>query len=237
MATHSSFLAWRIPQIEEPGGLQSRELQRVGHGWSDLACKHASYYYGPYEVKSLSCVHLCNSMDCSLPGSSSIYGIFQARILEWVAIFFSKGSSWPRDQTQVSHIAGRLFTFWATRESHGPYRKCKLEKNHAKIWSGSSRWSGEVFKNLPADPGDVSEDGSIPGSGRSPGEGNGNMLRYSCLGNPMDRGALARYSPWGHKESDTTEHSPRQMHILRSKYLLFQTRKLIPKEARSLAGG
>ena len=94
-----------------------------------------------------------------------------------------------------------------------------------------------MFKNLPADPGDVSEDGSIPGSGRSPGEGNGNMLRYSCLGNPMDRGALAHYSPWGHKESDTTEHSPRQMHILRSKYLLFQTRKLIPKEARSLAGG
>ena len=58
-------------------------------------------------------------MDCSLPGSSSIHGIFQARILEWVAIFFSKGSSLPRDWTQVSHIAGRLFTLWATRESQG----------------------------------------------------------------------------------------------------------------------
>ena len=45
--------------------------------------------------------------------------------------------------------------------------------------------------------------GSIPGSERSPGEGNGNPLLYSCLENPMDRGA--GYSPWGHKELDTTE--------------------------------
>ena len=44
--------------------------------------------------------------------------------------------------------------------------------------------------------------GSIPGSGRSPGEGNGNPLQYSCLENSMDRGS---YSPWGRKESDTTE--------------------------------
>ena len=43
--------------------------------------------------------------------------------------------------------------------------------------------------------------GSIPGLGRAPGEGNGNPLQYSCLENPMDRG----YSPWGHKEMDTTE--------------------------------
>ena len=64
-----------------------------------------------------SCLTLYDPMDCSLPGSSSIHGIFQARILEWVAIFFSRGSAWPRDRTQVSHIAGRLFTLWATRES------------------------------------------------------------------------------------------------------------------------
>ena len=52
-------------------------------------------------------------MDCSLPGSS-IHGILQARILGWVAISFSRGSSRPRDRTQVSHIAGRRFTLWAT---------------------------------------------------------------------------------------------------------------------------
>ena len=54
-------------------------------------------------------------MNCSLPGSS-VHGIFQAIVLEWIAISFSRGSSWPRDRTQVSHIGGRRFTVWATRE-------------------------------------------------------------------------------------------------------------------------
>ena len=48
-------------------------------------------------------------MDCSLPGSS-VHGILQARILEWVAFLFSRGSSWPRDRTWVCCIAGRFFT-------------------------------------------------------------------------------------------------------------------------------
>ena len=62
-----------------------------------------------------SCPTLCNPMDCSLPGSST-HGIFQARILEWVAISFSRRSSQPRDLTQVSCIVSRHFTVWATRE-------------------------------------------------------------------------------------------------------------------------
>ena len=62
-----------------------------------------------------SCLTLCDPMDCSLPGSS-VHGIFQARILEWVAISFSRRSSQPRDWTQVSRIVGRPFTIWATRE-------------------------------------------------------------------------------------------------------------------------
>ena len=52
-------------------------------------------------------------MDYSLPGSS-VHGIFQARVLEWGAISFSRGSSWSRDRTRVSHIAARCFTIWAT---------------------------------------------------------------------------------------------------------------------------
>ena len=55
-------------------------------------------------------------MDCSL-SDSSVHGILQARILEWVAISFSRGSSWPRDWTWVSCIAHRFFTIWATRET------------------------------------------------------------------------------------------------------------------------
>ena len=63
-----------------------------------------------------SCLTLCNPMDCSLPGSS-LHGILQARILEWVAIPLSRGSSWSRDRSWVSRIAGRCFNLWATREA------------------------------------------------------------------------------------------------------------------------
>ena len=55
-------------------------------------------------------------MDCSLPGSS-VHGISQIRILEWVAISFSRGSSWHRDWTWVSLTAGRFFTIWATSKA------------------------------------------------------------------------------------------------------------------------
>ena len=69
-----------------------------------------------YVLLAQSCPALHDPMDCSLVGSS-VHGVFQARILEWVAISFSSGSSLPRDQTQVSHTAGRFFTTWAAREA------------------------------------------------------------------------------------------------------------------------
>ena len=62
----------------------------------------------------LSCVWVfVDPVDCSLPGSS-VHGVLQTRILEWVVIPFSRGSSQPRDQTWVSCIAGRFFNIWAT---------------------------------------------------------------------------------------------------------------------------
>ena len=64
---------------------------------------------------SQSCPTLCDPMDYSLPGSS-VHGIFQAIVLEWIAISFSRESSWPRDWTRVSCIVDRRFTVWATRE-------------------------------------------------------------------------------------------------------------------------
>ena len=63
-----------------------------------------------------SCLTLCVPMDCSPPGSS-VHGILLVRILERIAMPPSKISSWPRDRTWVSCIAGRLFTVWATREA------------------------------------------------------------------------------------------------------------------------
>ena len=75
-------------------------------------------YIRESEVKSLSCVWLfVTPMDCSPPGSS-VHGIFQARVLEWVAISFSRGSSQPRDQTWVSRTEDRRFTVWATRKDY-----------------------------------------------------------------------------------------------------------------------
>ena len=71
------------------------------------------------ELVTHSCLTLCSPMDCTPPGSS-VHGILQARILEWVAIPSSRGSSQPRDQTQGSSpaLAGRFFTTsttWASR--------------------------------------------------------------------------------------------------------------------------
>ena len=70
------------------------------------------------KVKVEVLVHptICDPMDCSLPGSSA-HGILQARILEWVAIPFSRGSSWPKDQTWVSWNADGFSTICATREA------------------------------------------------------------------------------------------------------------------------
>ena len=64
-----------------------------------------------------SCPTLCDPLDCSL-SRFSIHGIFQARVLEWVAISFSWGSSRPRDWPWVSHIVSRRFTIWATSGKH-----------------------------------------------------------------------------------------------------------------------
>ena len=63
-----------------------------------------------------SCPTLCDPMDCRLP-CSSVHGILQVRIQDWVAIPFSRGSSQPKNRTQVSCITGRFFTIWATREA------------------------------------------------------------------------------------------------------------------------
>ena len=83
------------------------------------------------EVKvAQSCLTLCDRMDYT------VHGILQARILEWVAFLFSRGSSQPRDQTQVSCIAGRFFTRWATKEAQ-------------EFWSG---WPIPSPADLP-DPG------------------------------------------------------------------------------------
>ena len=84
-----------------------------------LKCNCLKQYHIIYCCESSSCSVMSDSWqphDCSLPGSS-VHGILQARIPERLAILFSWGSSWPRDRTRVSYIAGTFFTVWATREA------------------------------------------------------------------------------------------------------------------------
>ena len=84
-----------------------------------LGLENFEHYFASWKWSEVTqlCPTLCHPMDCSLPGSS-VPGILQAEKLEWVTISFSRTSSQPRDQTQVSHIAARHCTIWATREAH-----------------------------------------------------------------------------------------------------------------------
>ena len=124
MATHSSVLAWKIPRMEEPGGLPSMGSHRVGHDWSNLAA--AEMEAGKEEETAKRNQRECDSF------------------------------SWP------------LLILWDHSWWH-------LGFPHSSVGKESPCSAGEL--------------GLIPGSGRSPGEGNGNPLHCSCLGNPMDRAA------------------------------------------------
>ena len=119
-----------------------------------------------------SCPTLCDPMDCSLPGSS-VHGIFQARVLEWADISFSRGSSQPRNRTRVSCVADRCFIIWATREASDPYNFIQINLNRDRaiiilffiIWTGSLlmhwhcfvaiRTSSHQWKQSDSDPADT----------------------------------------------------------------------------------
>ena len=113
----------------------------------------------------------CDPVDYSLPGSP-VHGIFQVRILEWDAISSSRGSSRPRIKPAPPALTGRLFI---TEPTWKPIYK------HTYIHMGFPHSS--VSKESACNAGHL---GLIPGLGRSPGEGNGNPLQYSCLENSMD---------------------------------------------------
>ena len=108
-----------ILYINQCGCYQSKSKQKINNRF--LKAYLTQSYEGSCSVR------LCNPMDRSLPGSS-VHGIFQARVLEWGAISFSRRSSQPRDRTQVFHIAGWRFTVWATRE-HSLKSLAKIPKN------------------------------------------------------------------------------------------------------------
>ena len=85
----------------------------------------------PYMFVSKLCPTLCNPMKCSPPGFS-VHGISQARILEWVVIFFSRRSFWPRDQIHMSCIGRRILYCWATRKEF--LKKSGFNNHLLKFW-------------------------------------------------------------------------------------------------------
>ena len=126
---HSSILAWKNMgrgswQAAVHGCRELDMTERLSMHTRACACAHThththTHTHYPSESDAVlqrsesevtqSCPIICDPVNCSLPGFS-IHGIFQAKVLEWVAISFSSGSSQPRDQTQVSRIVGRHFT-------------------------------------------------------------------------------------------------------------------------------
>ena len=83
--------------------------QKVIHYFARSGINCVSPYVHNESEVAQSCPTLCDPIDCSLPGSS-VHGIFQAIVLEWIAISFSRGSSQPRARTWASHIVDRRFT-------------------------------------------------------------------------------------------------------------------------------
>ena len=183
MAPHSSTLAWKIPWTEEPGRLQSMGSLRVGHDWvtslSLFTFMHWRRKWQPTPV--------------FLPGESqgpgslvaAVYGVAQSR-------------TWLK-RLGILHTGEiKLYVYILLNFHHSlnfVFKTCVCVMVHALSllwipWLYPLYWASlvaQVVKNLPVNAGDM---GSISGLGRSPGEGNGNLLQYSCLGNPKDRRAL-----------------------------------------------
>ena len=169
-----------------------------------------------------SCPTLCNPMDCIPPGSS-IHGIFQARMLEWVAISFFRGSSWARDQAQASHTLGRLFTIWVTREDEDTVkcllRACNPKGNQSWISIGRTDAEAKVPILWPPDAKGwlIRKDPDAEKDWRQEEKGtienemigwhhwlNGHEFEQA-LGFGEGQGSLECCSPWGRQELDTTQ--------------------------------
>ena len=108
----------------------------------------------------------CNPMDCNLP-NSSVHGILQARILEWVVISFSRGSSRHKNRTLVYYIAGRFFTNWAMRDAlclhwsklvkeKGTYSLIVPSPFAWGIWGMYFSWFGVIGISTTGYPGGIS---------------------------------------------------------------------------------
>ena len=140
-AQTDSFGQTLFQTLAQPPNTRGRSQNPAAQSHGSLVWKKG------VSVCAQSCQTLCDPMDCSSPGSS-VRGISQARILEWVAISFSRASSWPRDQSHVFRIFRRILYHWATREA--PWKKgvCCVGRYTPACSEPDMSWAG-CFPPLP----------------------------------------------------------------------------------------
>ena len=172
---------------------------------------------------------LGDSLDYT-PPVFSVYGNFQVRILEWVAIFSSKGSFQPRIEPRLPTLKANPLpqSHWVSPVSNHPNEMAtaciqmshrtqdpfkptdcsenSYEKIKNTLLGKRASQVALVVKNLPASAGDMRDMGLIAGSGRSPG-GHGNPFLYSCLEKPYGQRSPMDYNPWGRKETEVKQFS------------------------------
>ena len=190
IATHSSTLAWKIPWMEEPGRLQSMGSLRV-QAWLSIFTFTFHFHALAKEMATHSSSLAWRIPGMEEPGGLPSMGSHRVRH-DWsdlaAAAAFNKKVSKFSIGPQHMKVTWILFNWQVTGTIINLFEGLK--------WvSPSNRLSfigfphGSVVKNPLANAGEAEDSGSIPGSGKSTGGGNGNPLQYSCLGNPMDRGA------------------------------------------------
>ena len=163
MATHSSTLAWKIPWAEEPGRLQSMELQRVGHDWVTSLSRIGEGNGNPFQ---------CSCLENPRDGGAwwaAIYGVTQSRT--WLKRFSSSSNTyiWKCRRPRLNSWVWKIL--------------CRRNRLLTLVFLGFP--GGSDGKESACNVGDL---GWVPGLGRSTWGGHGNPLQYSCLENSMDGG-------------------------------------------------
>ena len=117
--------------LKEKGGIRESIPRQVDKKFGGPRRERSRALKDEMVLVAESCPTLCNPMECS-PAGFSVHGILQARMLEWVAISISRGSSKPGDWTRVSCIAGKFFTIWAPRKPQGGNRGLEFSRKRKR---------------------------------------------------------------------------------------------------------
>ena len=174
MASHSSTLAWKILWTEEVGRLQSMGSGRVGHDWM-ISLSLFTFHALEKEMATHSSVLTWRIPGTGEPGGLSSMGWHRVRH-DW--------SDLATAAAAVATLSNKLLLTYSWLFS---IRFTVSPSQNSASFQGFP--GGSVVKNPPANSGDAGDLGSIPESGRSRGEGNGNLLQCSYLQNSMDKGA------------------------------------------------